>query len=345
MARKSTNPKQTQLHIKFDNDEAKAYESINKAIANASKLLASQLCDLKGKSQKEMTDKDKQNYFREVAKQAKVAVKQIEPTNCLHIFIFRSTKGEWWKVGGNSVAIYQLMIGNYLDRKLKVNVDRDIFAVFKDGVICLPNAARIEKDIAFSGAQLTLDTSIEFGPFKDAIKAYRLPKPMPNQEVKQFKNMDTELLKTINNNIFTTAPDTDLNNHIVVALREGFKVERQMDSNARSFIGHPLLDSIFKIRREYYDVANCSQKDPRRYEAMERMDHCVGDALAVIANYADLGIVDREKVAQVCLELSKVRELIRQKVNKFNKKHEVAGVLAELRENGMNAESREFEKV
>lgn len=328
---RSTSPKQTQLHMKFDNDEAKAYESINKAIANAATLLAIQLNELKEKSNEDLTKKDKQNYRREVAKQAKVAVKQIEPTNRLHIFMFRSTQGEWWKVGGNSVAIYQLMIGHYIDRQIKVNVDRDVFAVFKDGVICLPNATRMEKDIAYSGAQLKLDDRIDFGPFKDMIRAYRLPKPLQEREVRQFKNLDAEVLKTINNNIFATAPDVEINNHIVLALRESFKLERQMDSNARSFVGHPLLDSIFKMRREYYDVANCSRKDPKRYEAMERVDHCIGDAMAAMANYADLGIVDRERVARVSLELAKTRELARQKINQFRKKHEVAELLNELR--------------
>lgn len=330
---RSAKPKQTQLHMRFENDEAKAYESINKAIANAASLLAVQIQDLKGKPDEILTAKEKQNYHRELAKQAKVAVKQIEPTNRLHIFMFRSTQGEWWKVGGNSVAIYQLMIGHYLDRKIKVNVDRDVFAVFKDGVICLPNATRIEKDIAYSGAQLKLDDAVELGPFKDMIRAYRLPKPLQEREVRQFKNLDAEVLKTINNNIFATAPDVEINNHIVTALREGFKLERQMDSNARSFVGHPLLDSIFKMRRAYYDVANRSRKDPRRYDALEKLDERIGDAMAVMANYADLGIVDREKIARVSLELAKVRESARQKINQFHKKHEVAELLNELREN------------
>ena len=326
MAR-SSKPKQTQLHMKFDNDEAKAYELINKAIANAASLLSIQLNDLKGKTKDKLTTKEKQHYRREIAKQAKVAVKQIEPTNRLHIFMFRSTQGEWWKVGGNSVAIYQLMIGNYLDLKIKVNVDRDVFAVFKDGVICLPNATRIEQDIAYSGAPLKLDDSIDFGPFKDVIRAYKIPKPLQGREVRQFKNLDAEVMKTINNNIFATAPDVEMNNHIVTALRESFKMERQMDSNARSFVGHPLLDSIFRMRREYYDVANYSRKDPRRYEAMGRLDERIGDAMAAMANYADLGIVDREKIARVSLELAKARESARQKINQFHKKHEVAEFL------------------
>lgn len=328
----STKPKQTQLHMKFSNDEAKVYESINKAVANAASLLAVQLSELKGKSDDELTAKEKQAYRREIAKQAKVAVKQIEPTNRLHIFMFRSTQGEWWKVGGNSVAIYQLMTGHYLDRKIKINVDRDVFAVFKDGVICLPNAARIEKDIAYSGAQLKLDDTIDFGPFKDMIRAYRIPKPLQEREVRQFRNLDAEVLKTINDNIFATAPDVEINNRIVIALRESFKLERQMDSNARSFVGHPLLDSIFRMRREYYDVANCSRKDPRRYEALGRLDARIGDAMSVMANYADLGIVDRERIARVSLELAKARESARQKINQFYKKHEVAELLNELRD-------------
>jgi len=91
---------------------------------------------------------------------------------------------------------------------------------------------------------------------------------------------------------------------------------------ARPF-SHPLMDSMFKVRRAYYDVANRSRRDPARWQALEQVDVHIGDAMSVLANYADLGIANRNTIARVSLGLAKARELTRQKLNTHYHQHDV----------------------
>lgn len=322
-------PEKTLLQIKNENNEAKCYAKVRDAIDNAAKALEIELRELSDKA--ELTEAEERQRYRETVKHAKIAVRQMEKTNHLHLFLFKSTTGTWWKLGGNSVAIHRLMVGSYLDRDVKVNVDRDNFAVFRDGVICLQDEFRLEKDIAYSGAPLTLDSTIDFGPFAELIRAYRLKVPLSDAEIRRFRNLDQEVMKNIHSNIFAVAPEVELNNYIVAAMRDAYNLERQLDSNARGFVGHPLLDSMFRLRRAYYDVANASRRDPRRYQALEQVDYRIGDAMAVLANYADLGIANRSAIARTSLGLAKAREIARQKVNGYHKKSEIGEKLVDLK--------------
>lgn len=314
----------TRLAKKYEDEETLLYERIEKAIGEASKALE---IELKGVE-------DEATRRRQIIRHAKVAIKQIEPRNRLHIFLFKSATGRWWKLGGNSVAIYRLMVSTYLDREINVNVDRDNFAIFREGVICLQDEQRLEKDIAYAGAQLELDETIDYGPFAGYIRAYRLKVPLQEREIRRYRKLDEEILKNINNNIFAASPDVEINNHIVMVLRNGYQLEKQLDSNARGFVGHPLLESIFKMRRAYYDVANNSRKSVKRYEAMQRVDYYVGDAMTALANYADLNIANKSAIAKVSLELAKVREMTQQRINQYRRQHELNDKLDELRDDG-----------
>lgn len=314
----------TRLAKKYEDEEALLYERIDKAIDDASKALAIEL-DAVG---------DENIRRRQTLRHAKVAVKQIEPRNRLHIFIFKSATGGWWKLGGNSVAIHRLMVATYLDRDVNVNVDRDNFAVFRSGVVCLQDEKRLEKDIAYAGAQIELDESIDFGPFKEFIRAYRLKVPLQEREIRRYRKLDEEILKNINNNIFAASPDVELNNLIVSTLRNGYQLERQLDSNARGFVGHPLLESIFRMRRAYYDVANNPRKSEKRHEAMKMVDHYIGDAMTTLANYADLNIANKSAIAKVSLELAKVREMTQQRISQYERHNELTEKLAEVQKSG-----------
>ena len=314
----------TRLAKKYEDEEALLYERIDKAIADAGKALEIEIAGVE----------DEVTKRRQIIRHAKVAVKQIEPRNRLHIFLFKSMTGSWWKLGGNSVAIHRLMVSTYLDRDININVDRDNFAVFRDGVICLQDERRLEKDIAYAGAQIELDESIDYGPFGEYIRAYRLKVPLQEREIRRYRKLDEEIMKNINNNIFAASPDVELNNLIVMALRNGYQLERQLDSNARGFVGHPLLESIFNMRRAYYDVANNLRKSEKRHIAMQKVDHYVGDAMTALANYADLNIANKSAIAKVSLELAKVRELTQQRISQYKRHNELTEKLAEVQTNG-----------
>lgn len=311
----------TLLHIKQENEEKEAYENIRFGLAAVVDMLDNELGDLKDK--KELTKDEEAKYQRELLKHAKLLVRRLEKDNHLHIFIFKSATGNWWKMGGNSIAIHSLMIATYLDREIKVNTDRDLFGQFREGVICLQDEQRLQKDIHYSGAPLTLDKKVNFGPFQDLIRAYRLRVALTDNELRRFHKLDAEVLKNISNNIFTAAPEVELNNYIVAALRDSYHLERHLDSNSRPAISHPLMDSMFKVRRAYYNVANRSRRDPARWQALEQVDVHIGDAMSVLANYADLGIANRNTIARVSLGLAKARELTRQKLNTHYHQHDV----------------------
>lgn len=310
----------TNLAKKYADEEALLYERIDKAIADASKALE---IELNGVT-------DEKVIQRQTLRHAKVAVKQIEPRNRMHIFIFKSATGRWWKLAGNSIAIHRLMVATYLDRDVNVNVDRDNFAVFRDGVVCLQDERRLEKDIAYAGAQIERDETIDFGPFAEFIHAYRLNVPLQEREIRRYRKLDEEVLKNINNNVFAASPDVELNNLIVMALRNGYQLERHLDSNARGYIEHPLLESLFKMRRAYYDVANNPRKSAKRNEAMKMVDHYIGDAMTMLANYADLNIAHRSSVAKVSLELAKIREMTQQRISQYERHNELTEKLAEV---------------
>ena len=314
----------TRLAKKYEDEENTLYGYIDKAILEAGKALAIELKDVE----------DEAIRRRQTLRHAKVAVKQIEPRNRLHIFLFKSATGGWWKLGGNSVAIHRLMISTYLDREININVDRDNFAIFRDGVICLQDEQRLEKDIAYAGAQIERDESIDFGPFKDYIRAYRLKVPLEVREIRRYRKLDEEILKNINNNIFAASPDVELNNLLVTTLRDGYQLEKQLDSNARGFVGHPLLDSIFRMRRAHYDVANNMRKSQKRYEAMQRVDFYVGDAMTTLANYADLNIANKSAIAKVSLGLAKVREMTQQRISQYERHNELTEKLEEVQKSG-----------
>lgn len=314
----------TRLAKKYEAEEVLLYERIDKAIADASKALAIELTGVE----------DEVARRRQTIRHAKVAVKQIEPRNRLHIFLFKSMTGSWWKLGGNSVAIHRLMVSTYLDRDININVDRDNFAVFRDGVICLQDERRLEKDIAYAGAQIERDESIDFGPFAEYLRAYRLRVPLEEREIRRYRKLDEEIMKNINNNVFAASPDVELNNLIVKALRNGYQLERQLDSNARGFVGHLLLDSIFNMRRAYYDVANSPRKSEKRHQAMQRVDHYVGDAMTMLANYADLNIANKSALAKVSLELAKVREMTEQRISQHERHNELTEKLIEVQTGG-----------
>jgi len=320
----------TLLHIKQENAEKEAYKKIQAALENTTQMLKTELGDLETK--KDLTKDEKNRRQRELLKHAKLLVRQLEKDNHLHIFLFKSATGSWWKMGGNSIAIHSLMVATYLDREIKINADRDLFGQFRGGVICLQDEHRLQKDIAYSGAPLKLDTKINFGPFQDLIRAYRLRVALTDNELRRFRKLDAEVLKNINNNIFTASPEVELNNYIVAALRDSYHLERHVDSNARPVIVHPLMDSMFKIRRAYYDVANRSRRDPARWRALERVDLYIGDAMSTLANYADLGIANRNTIARVSLGLAKARELARQKLNSHYHQHDVLERLKDLSE-------------
>lgn len=311
----------TLLHIKQENEEREAYGRIRREVKNVSRALEIELEDLRKK--KNLTKDEKNRERKELFKHAKILVRELEKDNHLHIFIFKSATGNWWKMGGNSIAIHSLMIATYLDREIKINSDRDLYGQFRGGVICLQDEQRLAKDIVYSGAPLSFDGTINFGPFQDLIRAYRLRVALTDNEIRRFHKVDAEILKNINNNIFTAAPETELNNQIVAALREGYEIERHLDSNARTVIEHPLMDSLFRIRRAYYDVANRSRRDPARWRALEQVDIYIGDAMSVLVNYADLGIANRSTIARASLGLAKAREIARQKLNSYYHKHDV----------------------
>ena len=317
----------TLLHIRQENEEKEAYENIRTAVASVSQMLENELQDLHEKV--ELTKEDEKRRQRELLKHAKLLVRRLEKDNHLHIFIFKSATGTWWKMGGNSIAIHSLMVATYLDRETKINTDRDLFGQFREGVICLQDEQRLQKDITYSGAPLKLDTKVNFGPFQDLVRAYRLRVALTDNELRRFRKLDAEVLKSISNNIFTASPEIELNNYIVAALRESYNLERHIESNARPIIVHPLMDSMFKMRRAYYDVANRSRRDPARWRALEDVDICIGDAMSVLANYADLGIANRNTIARVSLGLAKARELTRQKLNSHYHQHDIAEKLQE----------------
>lgn len=320
----------TLLHIKQQNEEKDAYKNIRSGLKAVIGMLNNELGDLKDKA--ELTKEEKTKCQRELLKHAKLLVRRLEKDNHLHIFIFKSATGNWWKMGGNSIAIHSLMVATYLDREIKVNADRDLFGQFREGVICLQDEQRLQKDIHYSGAPLTLDKTINFGPFQDVIRAYRLRVALTDNELRRFHKLDAEVLKNIRNNIFTAAPEVELNNYIVAALRESYHLERHLDSSSRPAISHPLMDSMFKVRRAYYDVANRSRRDPARWQALERVDLHIGDAMSVLANYADLGIANRNTIARVSLGLAKARELTRQKLNTHYHQHDVVEKLKDSNE-------------
>lgn len=314
----------TRLAKKYENEEALLYERIDKGIAEASKALEIELAGVE----------DEAVIRRQTLRHAKAAVKQIEPRNRMHIFLFKSATGSWWKLGGNSIAIHRLMVSTYLDREININVDRDNFAVFREGVICLQDERRLEKDIAYAGAQIERDESIDFGPFAEYIRAYRLKVPLEEREIRRYRKLDEEIIKNINNNVFAASPDVELNNLLVMTLRNGYQLEKQLDSNARGFVGHPLLDSIFRMRRAYYDVANNLRKSEKRHLAMQQVDHYVGDAMTTLANYADLNIANKSAIAKVSLTLAKIREMTQQRISQYERHNELTEKLAEVQTDG-----------
>ena len=82
----------------------------------------------------------------------------------------------------------------------------------------------------------------------------------------------------------------------------------------RQIITHPLIDSVFRMRRAYYDVANYTKRSPEHWRAVEQLDIYIGDAMSMLANYADLGIANRSMIARTSLDLAKTRELVRRKL-------------------------------
>lgn len=311
----------TRLQQKFEKETREWYARIAEEVETTTKALE---IELKGVT-------DEKARQRQLLRHAKMLVKKLEPNNRMHIFLFKSTTGRWWKLGGNSVAIHRLMISPYLDRTIKVNVDRDNFAIFRNGVICLQDELRLEKDIYYTSAQMTRDEEVDFGVFEECIRAYRMAVPLEAREIRRYAKLDEEIIKNINNNVFAAAPDVELNNSLTMALRTGYQLEKHVDSNARGFVGHPLLDSLFAMRRAYYDVANSPMKSERRHEAMKVVNRYVGDAMSTLANYADLNIVNRSEISRASLELAKTREIVEQKISQYEKRNELKDKLEEIR--------------
>lgn len=324
----------TLLQVNQANEEKKTYKMIAETVQDVAWALENELGEL---SDKIDPSKDEAACRqRELLKHVKILVRRLEKNNHLHIFIFKSTTGTWWKMGGNSIAIHSLMVATYLDRETKINADRDLFGNFREGVICLQDEQRLQKDIVYSGAPIKLDTKIDFGPFQSVIRAYRLRVALTENELRRFRKIDAELLKNINNNVFTASPEAELNNYLVAALRDCYNLERHLDTNARTVIAHPLVDAMFRLRRAYYDVANRSRRDPARYRALEQVDVRIGDVMIVLINYADLGIANRNTIARASLGLAKARELTRQKLNNYYRRHDVVEKMRDLREEGMD---------
>lgn len=324
----------TLLQVNQANEEKKTYKMIAETVQDVAWALENELGEL---SDKIDPSKDEAACRqRELLKHVKILVRRLEKNNHLHIFIFKSTTGNWWKMGGNSIAIHSLMVATYLDREMKINADRDLFGNFREGVICLQDEQRLQKDIVYSGAPIKLDTKIDFGPFQSVIRAYRLRVALTENELRRFRKIDAELLKNINNNVFTASPEAELNNYLVAALRDCYNLERHLDTNARTVIAHPLVDAMFRLRRAYYDVANRSRRDPARYRALEQVDVRIGDVMIVLINYADLGIANRNTIARASLGLAKARELTRQKLNNYYRRHDVVEKMRDLRDEGMD---------
>lgn len=324
----------TLLQVNQANEEKKTYKMIAETVQDVAWALENELGEL---SDKIDPSKDEAACRqRELLKHVKILVRRLEKNNHFHIFIFKSTTGNWWKMGGNSIAIHSLMVATYLDRETKINADRDLFGNFREGVICLQDEQRLQKDIVYSGAPIKLDTKIDFGPFQSVIRAYRLRVALTENELRRFRKIDAELLKNINNNVFTASPEAELNNYLVAALRDCYNLERHLDTNARTVIAHPLVDAMFRLRRAYYDVANRSRRDPARYRALEQVDVRIGDVMIVLINYADLGIANRNTIARASLGLAKARELTRQKLNNYYRRHDVVEKMRDLREEGMD---------
>lgn len=325
---------QTLLKTKQKKDEQRIYTEIKQETEEMQRAFEAELGELIDK--KKLTKEERSHKQRELLKHAKLLVRKLEKNNHLHIFLFKSTTGSWWKMGGNSIAIHSLMVATYLDRDVKINIDRDLFGQFRDGVICLQDEQRLEKDITYSGAPLTLDEKIDFGPFQEVIRAYRLRVALSDNELRRFRKIDAEIIKSIHNAIYTATPEVELNNYITAVLRESYNLERHLDSNARPIIGHTLMEAVFKIRRAYYDVATRSRRDPLRWRALEQVDLHIGDAMSILVNYADLGIANRNAIARLSLELAKAREITRQKLNAYYHKHEIS---EKLEENEVKGES------
>lgn len=324
----------TLLQVNQANEEKKTYKMIAETVQDVAWALENELGEL---SDKIDPSKDEAACRqRELLKHVKILVRRLEKNNHLHIFIFKSTTGTWWKMGGNSIAIHSLMVATYLDRETKINADRDLFGNFREGVICLQDEQRLQKDIVYSGAPIKLDTKIDFGPFQSVIRAYRLRVALTENELRRFRKIDAELLKNINNNVFTASPEAELNNYLVAALRDCYNLERHLDTNARTVIAHPLVDAMFRLRRAYYDVANRSRRDPARYRALEQVDTRIGDVMIVLINYADLGIANRNTIARASLGLAKARELTRQKLNNYYRRHDVVEKMRDLRDERMD---------
>ncbi len=317
----------TQLKVKQEKDEKQIYAEIERETGEIQKAFEAEIDELIDK--KKLTKEERNHKQRELLKHAKLLVRRLEKNNRLHIFLFKSTTGTWWKMGGNSIAIHSLMVATYLDRDVKINVDRDLFGQFRDGVICLQDEQRLAKDIAYSGAPLTLDTKIDFASFQDVIRAYRLRVALSDNELRRFRKIDAEVIKSIHNTIYTATPEVELNNYITAVLRESYNLERHLDSNARPIIGHTLMEAVFKIRRAYYDVATRSKRDVLRWRAIEKVDLHIGDAMSILVNYADLGIANRSTIARLSLELAKAREIARQKLNAYYHKHGIGEKLKE----------------
>lgn len=324
----------TLLQVNQANEEKRTYKMIAETVQDVAWALENELGELSDKI--DSTKDEAACRQRELLKHVKILVRRLEKNNHLHIFIFKSTTGTWWKMGGNSIAIHSLMVATYLDRETKINADRDLFGNFREGVICLQDEQRLQKDIVYSGAPIKLDTKIDFGPFQSVIRAYRLRVALTENELRRFRKIDAELLKNINNNVFTASPEAELNNYLVAALRDCYNLERHLDTNARTVIAHPLVDAMFRLRRAYYDVANRSRRDPARYRALEQVDVRIGDVMIVLINYADLGIANRNTIARASLGLAKARELTRQKLNNYYRRHDVVEKMRDLREEGMD---------
>lgn len=324
----------TLLQVNQANEEKRTYKMIAETVQDVAWALENELGELSDKI--DSTKDEAACRQRELLKHVKILVRRLEKNNHLHIFIFKSTTGNWWKMGGNSIAIHSLMVATYLDRETKINADRDLFGNFREGVICLQDEQRLQKDIVYSGAPIKLDTKIDFGPFQSVIRAYRLRVALTENELRRFRKIDAELLKNINNNVFTASPEAELNNYLVAALRDCYNLERHLDTNARTVIAHPLVDAMFRLRRAYYDVANRSRRDPARYRALEQVDTRIGDVMIVLINYADLGIANRNTIARASLGLAKARELTRQKLNNYYRRHDVVEKMRDLRDERMD---------
>lgn len=254
---------------------------------------------ISSQSNKEMDEGDKLNdeKYREYYN-GKVIALALEDKNNSRLILYPSlsgTKGEWYKMGGQSALFYKYIVGPRLKKKPVIRKDNDLRHRFKYGVVAVHWGDKFIKDATAIGLSAK---RIDYG-----IIIVELERTYAAKEIEEMRNLEKSEQDRLKKMIMPEKNYPDLYGLVRQLARILPPKIKKMDATYREVIGNVMLQILVELVEIYFQMANGGMAvDMAREEMLKQIDNMT--ALIVIVDENQLfDLTTRTRIGELLVDI------------------------------------------